>query len=150
MICFSYISNYWTFNMSSDSHSTELLLKTGFSITHFTYTFIVIIFNYMWMHALHKERFIKVIYVILKVILRISKICCIYKVIIGPKKKHLYKKLVLCALLYQNTWLFFLEAITVIHNFGYLGKIRMFKSNMIQFFGFNICSVNPLPNRILR
>lgn len=78
-----------------------LFLKTGFSITHFIYTFVVVIFNYIWMYALHKKEFMKVIYAISKVILRISQICSIFKVIIGPKKKHLYQNLVLCALLYQ-------------------------------------------------
>lgn len=37
--------------------SFVLFLEIGVSITYFIYTFIVI-FNYTWMYALHKKRFI--------------------------------------------------------------------------------------------
>lgn len=75
------------------------------------------------MYALHKKRFIKDIYAILKVILRIFQTFSIFKPFTGPKKKHLNKNLVLCALLYQ---IFdFSGGITVTHNCGHMG-IRTF------------------------
>lgn len=100
-----------------------LFLKTKFSIIRFIYTFIFTLFNYIWMYALHKKRFIKDIYAILKVILRIFQTFSIFKPFTGPKKKHLNKNLVLCALLYQ---IFdFSGGITVTHNCGHMG-IRTF------------------------
>lgn len=126
-----------------------LFLKIAFSISCFTYTFIVIIFNYTWMYALRKKRFIKVIYAILKVILRIAQICSIFKEITGPKKKHLYQNLVLCALLYQIPDFsggYYCNSQLWTH-----GKINILRITIIQFFGcFNICSLNLLSNRILK
>lgn len=94
-----------------------------------------------------KKRFMKVIYAILKVILIISQLCSIFKIITGPKKKHLYQNLVLCALLYQIPDFsggYYCNSQLWTH-----GEIDILRITIIQFFGcFNICSLNLLSNNV--